>query len=105
MICFIGIFLQSEESKKTKPGTFFFRHSFNRNSGYLEVKNRHVYIVHVGYITCVFILIYFLDSAIRNVEEGPGVQNCLLEKETQIQDVFYKLNESSGNANSNAVSS
>ncbi|XP_052691098.1 uncharacterized protein LOC128168967 [Crassostrea angulata] len=61
---FKSIFLQSEESKKTKP-----------------------------------------DSAIRNVEEGPGVQNCLLEKETQIQDVFYKLNESSGNANSNAVSS
>lgn len=24
----------------------------------------------------------FLDSAIRNVEEGLGVQNCLLEKET-----------------------
>lgn len=59
MICFIGIVLQSEESKKTKPGTFFFRHSFKRNIGYLEVKNGHVYIVHAGYITCVFILIYF----------------------------------------------
>lgn len=45
------------------------------------------------------------EPVIRNVEEGPDVQNCLLEKETQIQDVFYKLNESSDNANSNAVSS
>lgn len=69
------------------------------------MKKGHVYIVHVGYITCVFILTYFVESAIRNVEEGPEVQFCLLEKETQIQDVFYKLNESSDNANSNAVSS
>nr|XP_034316570.1 uncharacterized protein LOC105322857 [Crassostrea gigas] len=44
-------------------------------------------------------------SAIRNVEEGPEVQNCLLEKETQIQNVFYKLNESSDNTNSDAFSS
>lgn len=69
------------------------------------MKKGPVYIVHVGYITCVFILTYFVESAIRNVEEGPEVQNCLLEKETQIQDVFYKLNESSDNAHSNAVSS
>lgn len=69
------------------------------------MKNGHVYIVHVGYITCVFILTYFVESAIRNVEEGPEVQNCLLEKETQIQNVFYKLNESSDNANSDAFSS
>lgn len=47
----------------------------------------------------------FLEPAIRNVEEGLEVQNRLLEKETQIQEVFYKLNESSDNANSNAVSS
>lgn len=45
------------------------------------------------------------ESVIRNVEEGPEVQNCLLEKETQIQDVLYKLNESPDNANLNAVSS
>lgn len=106
VICFIGIVLQSKESKMTKPGTFFFiRHSFRRNIGYLEVKNGHLYFVHVWYITCVFILIYFLESAIRNVEEGLEVQNCLLEKETQIQDGLYKLNESSDNANSNTVSS
>lgn len=45
------------------------------------------------------------EPPIRNVEEGLEVQNRLLEKETQVQDVFYKLNESSDNANSNAVSS
>ncbi|XP_052708340.1 uncharacterized protein LOC128183394 [Crassostrea angulata] len=44
-------------------------------------------------------------SAIETVEEGHEVQNCLLEKETQIQNVIYKLNESSDNANSDTVSS
>lgn len=38
------------------------------------MKNGHVYIVHVGYITCVFILTYFVESAIRNVEEGTSTK-------------------------------
>lgn len=45
------------------------------------------------------------ESVTKNSEEDPEIQNCLLEKETQIQDVFFKLNESSDNVNSNAVSS
>lgn len=39
-----------------------------------------------------------------NVEEGPEVQNRLLENKTIIQDMFHELNESSDNTNLNAIS-
>lgn len=45
------------------------------------------------------------ESVTKKIVEDPEIQNCLLEKEMQIQDVFFKLNESSDNVNSNAVSS
>lgn len=45
------------------------------------------------------------ESVAKNSKEDPEIQNSLLVKETQIQDVFYKLNESSDNVYSNAVSS
>lgn len=68
------------------------------------------YIVYVGYLTLIlysylFVFFFFVESVTKNSEEDLEIQNCLLEKETQIQDVFYKLNESSDKANSNAVSS
>lgn len=65
------------------------------------------YIVYVGYLTLILYsyLVFFVESVTKNSEEDPEIQNCLLEKVTQIQDVFYKLNESSDKANSNAVSS
>lgn len=67
------------------------------------------YIVYVGYLTLIlysyFGFFYLVESVIKYIEEDPEIQNSLLEKETQIQDVFYKLNESSDNVNSNAASS
>lgn len=67
------------------------------------------YIVYVGYLTLILysylFVFFFVESVTKNSEEDLEIQNCLLEKETQIQDVFYKLNESSDKANSNAVSS
>lgn len=67
------------------------------------------YIVYVGYLTLILYSylfgFFFVESVTKNSEEDLEIQNCLLEKETQIQDVFYKLNESSDKANSNAVSS
>lgn len=57
-------------------------------------------------INIVFIFVFFfVESVIKNIEEDPEIQHSLLEKETQIHDVFYKLNESSDNVNSNAASS
>lgn len=67
------------------------------------------YIVYVGYLTLIlysyFGFFYLVESVMKYIEEDPEIQNSLLEKETQIQDVFYKLNESSDNVNSNTASS
>lgn len=65
------------------------------------------YIVYEGYLTLILYsyLFFFVESLTKNSEEDPEIQNCLLEKETKIQDMFYKLNESIDNVISNAVSS
>lgn len=65
------------------------------------------YIVYEGYLTLILYsyLFFFVESVTKNSKEDPEIQNCLLEKETKIQDMFYKLNESIDNVISNAVSS
>lgn len=65
------------------------------------------YIVYEGYLTLILYsyLFFFVESLTKNSEEDPEIQTCLLEKETKIQDMFYKLNESIDNVISNAVSS
>lgn len=63
--------------------------------------------VYVGYLTIILYSysFFFVESVAKNSKEDPEIQNSLLVKETQIQDVFYKLNEFSDNVYSNAVSS
>lgn len=91
---YVYSFLIHNSFRKIKTTKFLF----------IEMDN---YIVYVGYLTIILysIVFFFVESVTKNIEEDREIQNCLLKKTPQIQDMLYKLNESLDNANSKAMSS